>query len=166
MKTTTAVYAGSFDPPTNGHLWVIQEAVKLFGGVVVAVGINPDKKSLFSLEDRKQMLKEMCAGYDNVTIDSFEGDYLINYTVRINATHILRGIRNESDYEYERMMRHVNYDLNPDISTVFLMPPREMAELSSSLVKGLVGPNGWRDIVCQYVPVSVYKRFIERFGKG
>lgn len=165
-----AIYAGSFDPPTNGHQWMIDESMKLFNNqLIVAIGINPEKKSLFSVEERKKMLKDMIEykhGLVMPVIDSFEYEYLISYAKRIGATHLVRGIRSVSDFEYEQAMRHINNDMNSDITTVFLIPPRDLSEVSSSLVKGLVGPTGWRDVVKKYVPEPVYNKFIERFGKG
>src|SRR3989344_2311309 len=115
-----AVYAGSFDPLTNGHLWMIEAGANLFDELVVAIGINPDKKHAFSLEDRISMLKRSTRNFSNVKIDSFENKFLVNYASSVNAQYILRGIRTEGDYEYERGMRHVNSDLNPKIATTFL----------------------------------------------
>ena len=168
--STIGLYAGSFDPPTNGHVWMIQESARLFDKLVVSVGINPDKKTMFSLKDRLEMLSDITKDIEvgSIVIGSFEGQYLVDYAkgYNVGATHLVRGIRNSTDYEFERQMRHVNFDLNPKINTVFLMPPRDISELSSSLVKGLIGPNGWREVVQRYVPDAVYKKFIERFGSG
>lgn len=158
-----AVYAGSFDPITNGHLWMIQEGSKLFEKLVVAIGINPDKKYSFSLEDRVDMLRKSTRTFPNVKVDSFENEFLINYTNSVGAQYLLRGIRTEGDYEYERGMRYINTDLNPQIVTVFLIPPRELVEVSSSFVKGLVGPNGWEKVIKKYVPEPVYEKFLEKF---
>ena len=98
---------------------------------------------------------------------SFSERYLIHFAQSIGATHLLRGIRSESDYEYERTMRHINGDLGVNICTVFLMPPRDVAEVSSSMVKGLVGPEGWQTVVRQYVPPPVYKALLRyRPGTG
>jgi pantetheine-phosphate adenylyltransferase len=155
------VYAGSFDPLTVGHLWMIEQGARLFHRLVVAVGINPDKRYTFSLEDRLAMLRESLKQYRAISVASFSNRYLIDYAQSIRATHILRGIRSESDYEYERSMRNINGDLDPAICTVFLMPPRNIAEVSSSMVKGLVGPKGWQRIVRRYVPEPVYRRFVE-----
>jgi pantetheine-phosphate adenylyltransferase len=159
-KKRLAVYAGSFDPLTNGHLWMIEEGVKLFDPLIVAVGINPDKRYTFSLDERLKMLRESLAGYRNLSITSFSNLYLIDYAQSIGATHILRGIRSASDYEYERTMRNINGDLDPEIASVFLMPPRNIAEISSSMVKGLVGPKGWQKVVRTYVPAPVYRRLL------
>jgi len=153
-----AVYAGSFDPPTVGHVWMIDQAVALFDQLTVAVGVNPDKRSMFSLEERLAMLRETTTGQRRLTVASFANRYLIDYARSIEAGFVLRGIRSPADFEYERAMRHINADLCPDITTVFLMPPRAIAEVSSSMVKGLVGPDGWEELVAQYVPAPVLAR--------
>lgn len=155
------VYAGSFDPLTIGHAWMIEQGAGLFDQLVVAVGVNPDKDYTFSLEDRLQMLCESTMRFRNVKVASFSNRYLIHYAQSLNATHILRGIRSAADYEFERTMRNLNSDLDDEICTVFLMPPRPIAEVSSSMVKGLIGPVGWRRIVRKYVPEAVYHRLIE-----
>ena len=161
MTTTTsrrAVYAGSFDPPTNGHLWRITEAAQLFDELIVAIGVNPDKKSSYTVAERQAMLQAMTQSLPNVRVDAFENQFLVNYAHDVGAAFIVRGIRSGSDYEYERAIRHINADLQPAIRTVFLMPPREIAEISSTLVKGLVGVNGWQDVVPRYVPQAVFEK--------
>jgi pantetheine-phosphate adenylyltransferase len=155
------VYAGSFDPLTIGHLWMIEQGVRLFDRLTVAVGVNPDKKYTFPLEDRLVMLRDATKQFANVSVASFSNRYLIHYAQLIGATHILRGIRSESDYEFERTMRNINGDLDSGICTVFLMPPRGIAEVSSSMVKGLIGPVGWQKIVRKYVPDAVYRRVLK-----
>ena len=155
------VYAGSFDPLTIGHLWMIEEGAKLFEQLIVAVGVNPEKKSAFSVEDRLVMLRESCRSFRNVSIASFSNLYLIHYAESVGATHILRGIRSAGDYEFERTMRNINGDIDDGVCTVFLMPPRGFAEVSSSMVKGLIGPGGWRKIVKKYVPAPVYRQLLE-----
>ena len=157
-----AVYAGSFDPLTIGHLWMIEQGVSLFERLVVAIGINPEKRYTFTLEDRLEMLRKSLKQFRNLSVTSFSNSYLIDYAQSIGATHILRGIRSESDYEYERTMRNINGDLDSAICTVFLMPPRDIAEVSSSMVKGLVGPKGWQKVVRKYVPEPVYRQFLKR----
>ena len=102
----------------------------------------------------------MAKPYPNVRVASYEYQFLVNYAHDVGATIIVRGIRSAGDYEYERAMRHINADLQPAIKTVFLMPPREIAEISSTMVKGLVGPKGWREIVKRYVPPSVYHKIL------
>ncbi len=149
------VYAGSFDPPTNGHLWMIQEGARIFGRLIVAVGLNPQKGAAFPVKRRLEMLREMIKALRNVTVDFFDNEYLVNYARRKGATHILRGIRNAVDFHFEYPMRQVNGDLASGITTVFLIPPRELGELSSSMVKGLVGPKGWQKTVAKLVPAGV-----------
>ena len=107
------------------------------------------------------MLRESTKPFRNVSVASFSNRYLIHYAQDIGATHILRGIRTESDYEFERTMRNINGDLDSAICTVFLMPPRDIAEVSSSMVRGLIGPAGWQKIVRQYVPQPVYQRLLK-----
>lgn len=158
--TRRAVYAGSFDPPTNGHLWMITEAQQLFDELIVAIGINPDKKSSYSVAERREMLEAITADFPNVRIDSFENEYLVNYAHSVGAGFVVRGIRTATDYEYERAVRHINADLQPAIRTVFLMPPREIVEVSSTMVKGLVGYTGWEDMIGRYVPQPVYQKML------
>lgn len=158
-----AVYAGSFDPLTIGHLWMIEQGVRIFDHLVVAIGINPDKRATFSVDERLSMLRKSTARFKNLTVDAFDYQFLIHYARSVNAQFILRGIRSESDYEYERVMRNINGDLNPEITTVFLMPPRGIAEISSSMVRGLIGPKEWQKIVQPYVPLPVYRELHKKF---
>ena len=160
------VYAGSFDPVTNGHMYMIREGARLFDELVVAIGINPDKRYTFTLEERLQFLKKSTRGIPNVTLDHYSNMFLVSYAKQIGAGYILRGIRNPNDYEYERGMRYVNADMNPSVVTAFLIPPREISEVSSSFVKGLVGPNGWERIVKDYLPSPIYADFLKRFQSG
>lgn len=160
-KKRLGVYAGSFDPLTVGHLWMIEQGVSLFDRLVVAVGINPDKRYSFPLEERMTMLRLSLRRFKNVSVTSFSNRYLIDYAGLIGASHILRGIRSSADFEYERTMRNINGDFDPKICSVFLMPPRDIAEVSSSMVKGLVGPKGWEKVVQQYVPSAVYQRLLK-----
>lgn len=160
MVTKKAVYAGSFDPPTRGHLWMIERAACMFDHVVVSVGINPEKRSTFTVEDRIKMLVGMTIHMENVEIASFQNQFLVNYATSIDATFMIRGIRNVSDFVFEFGMQNVNADLGPSVTTVFLAPPRHLAEVSSSLVKGLVGPTGWERVVSEYVPSVVLRQLI------
>ena len=154
------VYAGSFDPVPVGHLWMIEQGVLLFDRLVVAIGTNLEKRYTFDLVERMAMLRDSVKEFRTISVVSFQDRYLIDFAQSLGATHILRGIRSESDYEYERTMRYINGDLGGDICTVFLMPPRDIAEVSSSMVKGLVGPQGWQDVVRKYVPDAVYQRLL------
>lgn len=152
----TAVYAGSFDPPTNGHLWMIERGLELFDRLIVAIGDNPSKAYTFTITDRLALLRASVPSCERLTIAHFDNRYLVDYAREQNAEFILRGIRGPNDYEYERVMRHINADLAPRVTTTFLMPPRDIAEVSSSMVKSLIGPQGWQDTVRRYVPDPVF----------
>lgn len=156
-----AVYAGSFDPVTNGHLWIIEQAASMFDKVVVAIGENADKQYSFSIETRMNLLKEVTHKLPNIEVSKFNNEFLINYAKRIDAKYIIRGIRNTTDYEYEKSMRYINSDICPEVNTIFLIPPRNVAEVSSSLVKGLVGSLGWEEIVPIYLPKPVTQKLVE-----
>ena len=159
------IYAGSFDPVTEGHMYMIREGAKLFDRFIIAVGDNPEKTSTFTLEERLDMLRSVTSRIKNVEVDHFSYQYLVNYAKKKGAKYILRGIRNENDYQYERTMRNVNGDLAKSITTVFLMPPREISEISSSFVRGLIGPRNWEKVVKEYLPGPVYKVFLRHFQK-
>lgn len=154
----TAVYAGSFDPPTNGHLWMIEQGLKLFDNLYVAIGSNASKSYTFSVQERISMLTDSVPSCERLTVSHFDNRYLVDYAQEVGAKYILRGIRNQNDYEYERVMRYLNGDMAPDITTTILMPPRGISEISSSTVKGLIGPDGWEDIVRRYVPQPVFEK--------
>jgi pantetheine-phosphate adenylyltransferase/8-oxo-dGTP diphosphatase len=156
----TCVYAGSFDPPTNGHMFMVEKGAELFERLIVSVGINPNKRYTFSLEDRLEMLRRCTEHFDNVAVASFEGQFLVHYAESMGAGYVLRGIRSEEDYRFEHAMRNVNEDLEPGVTTVFLIPPREICEVSSSFVKGLVGFAGWEEVVKPYVPQPVYEQLL------
>jgi pantetheine-phosphate adenylyltransferase len=157
-----AVYAGSFDPPTNGHLWMIKRGLELFDRLIVAIGTNPQKSYSFSVEERLRLLEASLPSCERMAIAHFDNRYLVDYAKEQEAAYILRGVRTADDYEYERVMRHINADLAPEITTVFLMPPRDIAELSSSMVKGLIGPDGWEKTVRRYVPAPVFEVLADR----
>ena len=161
----TAVYAGSFDPPTNGHLWMISQGLALFDRLVVAIGQNPSKNYVFSTEERVDLLRSSIPSCERLTITHFDNRYLVDYAKEVGAEFILRGIRSPGDYEYERVMRQINSDMAPDINTVFLMPPREMAELSSSMVMGMVGPEGWGKTVRRYLPSPVFDALVTKHSQ-
>jgi len=160
----TAVYAGSFDPPTNGHLWMIEQGLGMFDRLIVAVGNNPSKTYSFTVEERLEFLRASTTPSKSLVIAHFDNRYLVDYAKKMGAKNILRGIRSANDYEFERVMRHINADMAPEVNTVFLMPPRDIAELSSNMIKGLIGPAGWEDIVRRYVPEAVFRALETRGG--
>jgi len=134
MSKITAIYPGSFDPVTNGHLDLINRASNLFHHLVVAVLINPDKDPLFSVKERVEMLDLVVAGLPNVEVDTFEG-LLVDYARSKDARVLLRGIRAVSDYEYELQMALMNRQLEPELETVFMLPAEAYSYLSSRLVR-------------------------------
>ena len=161
----TAVYAGSFDPVTNGHMYMIAEGSKLFDRLIVAVGVNPEKHATFNLDERLALLRAVTRPFRNVTIDSFQQRFLIEYAASVRAGYILRGIRNTNDFLFETAMRNINADLDGRITTVFLTPPRPIVEITSSFVKGLIGPLGWKKVVAKYVPPPVYRAFLKKVAE-
>jgi pantetheine-phosphate adenylyltransferase len=134
MKTSLAIYPGSFDPVTNGHLDLIERGTKIFDRLVVAVLRNSEKDPLFTTTERVEMLREVTRQWDNVEVDVFEG-LLVQYARQRKAQVILRGIRAISDYEYELQMALMNRKLEPHIETVFMMPAEAYSYLSSRLVR-------------------------------
>jgi pantetheine-phosphate adenylyltransferase len=134
-KFTRAVYPGSFDPPTNGHLDLISRGTKIFDELVVAVLRNVDKSPLFSLEERMDMLREISAPFGNaVRVEAFDG-LLVDYAAMHGASVVLRGIRAISDYEYELQMALMNRKLSPELETVFMAAAESYSYVSSRLVK-------------------------------
>jgi len=160
-----AIYSGSFDIVTEGHLWMIKKGISLFDQLIVGIGTNPSKQTLFDFKTRKQLLETVCAGLaDNLIIEDFGNLALVQFARDKNASYILRGIRSVSDFDYERMLKNVNTDLDESIETVFLMPPKNLSEVSSSMVKGMLQINGWETIVKRYVPDTMRVALIERFS--
>lgn len=159
----TAVYAGSFDPPTNGHLWVIKKGSRLFEKLVIVLATNPDKRCLFSEQERLKMLTSICQHFPNVEVALLGNRYLAHLAKEMGAGWALRGIRNESDYQNEVVLRDENNKINPLLETVFLFQPPELRRVSSSFVKSLAGPEGWKDVIKDHVPFLVYEKFLEKF---
>jgi len=154
----TAVYPGSFDPATNGHIDIIKRSGALFDRVIVAVLNNPSKSPLFSVEERVDILKRTCGDIKNVEIDSFSG-LLIDYCKSKNANVIVKGLRAVSDFEYELQMAHMNKKLNQEIETVFIMTSSRYSYLSSSLVKEVAQFGGCiRGLVPEIIEKEIYER--------
>lgn len=151
------IYAGSFDPPTNGHLWMIEKGAQLFDELVVLLAVNPDKKDFLTEKQRLDALRGMLInGPANVRVEAMNSGFLVDYATRIGVTHLLRGIRNTSDFEYEKAMASMNSRMEPLIQTVFLTPPAELEAVSSSFVRGFVGVPGWQRWVKACVPANVF----------
>jgi pantetheine-phosphate adenylyltransferase len=156
-----AVYPGSFDPVTAGHIDIIDRALKIFDAVQVAVIGNPEKKPAFSIEERVAMLKEALSDKKNIKVDSFDG-LLVDYVKRAGAKAIIRGLRAVSDFDYEFQMALTNRKMNPDQETIFMMTGYKYSYLSSSLVKEIARLGG---DVAGFVPKCVEKRLKSLKGK-
>jgi len=160
MKKLTAVYPGTFDPVTNGHLDIIERASDLFNEVIVSIAVNQNKKPLFSTDERKDMLVKVTGHIKNVKVDSFEG-LLVSYADKLKANVMIRGLRAVSDFEYEFQMSLTNKKLNPEINTVFLMPNEKYTYLNSSLVRELASYDA---NVKEFIPDYVLQMLRKKFG--
>jgi pantetheine-phosphate adenylyltransferase len=159
LNLVRAIYPGSFDPLTNGHLDLIERGSKIFDELIVAILRNAEKDPLFNLAERMEMLEEMVKGYKNVRVEAFEG-LLVDYAMQKKAKAVLRGIRAISDYEYELQMALMNRKLQPQLETVFMMPAEAYSYLSSRLVKEIFRLGG---SVRGLVPELVEQRLREKF---
>ena len=154
----TAIFPGSFDPLTNGHIDIIQRSAKLFDRIVVAVLTNAAKTPLFSVEERMAIINENFKGQPNVEADSFDG-LLVDYARRKQATVIVRGMRGISDFEYELQMAMLNRHLDPSVETVFMMPAEQYTYVSSRLIKEVMSLGG---NITGLVPPGVERRLGEK----
>jgi pantetheine-phosphate adenylyltransferase len=159
-RSLVAIYPGSFDPITNGHLDLVARAARLADRLIVAILRNESKQPLFTVDERIEMLKQVLGGYANVEVEAFNG-LLVDYAAERGATAIVRGIRAISDYEYELQMALMNRRLRPDIETVFLMAGEAYSFISSRLVKEVIRLGG---NISGLVPPAVELRLKERFG--
>jgi pantetheine-phosphate adenylyltransferase len=159
---TTAIYPGTFDPLTFGHVDIIERSARLFDQLIVSILINSQKEPLFSVEERTEIMREILQPrFRNVEVEAFRG-LLVDYARQKKAKVIVRGIRAVTDFEYEFQMALMNRRLNPDIETVFMMPAENYSYLSSRLVKEIAELGG---SVAGLVPESVEKRLKQRFKK-
>jgi pantetheine-phosphate adenylyltransferase len=137
----TAVYPGTFDPVTNGHVDIIRRAVRMFDNVVVALANNPEKKPLFDFDERKRLIEESIRDLDNVRVDAFQ-TLLVDYVRKQKSDVIIRGVRAFTDFDYEYQMAMMNRSLDSDIETVFMLPSEEYTYVSSRLIKEVAGLGG------------------------
>lgn len=157
----TAIYPGTFDPITLGHLDIIERAIHLFDRVVVTVAKNTKKVPLFDAAERVAMIRTVCADMKNVEVDSFDG-LIVDYAIRKNASALIRGLRVISDFEYEFQMALINRKLAPQLATVFMMPGEKYTYLNSTIVKEIAlfdGP------LTDFVPPSVAERVRAKLAK-
>lgn len=157
---TTAIYPGSFDPMTNGHLSIIQSGLVVFEKLIIAVLKNPKKESLFTVDERVEMIRETLAGQANVEVDSFDG-LLVEYCKKKEARVVLRGLRAVADFEYELQMANMNRHLNENVETVFLMANDAYFYVSSNLVKEAAKLGG---DVSRLVPPQIATRMTAKLG--
>lgn len=160
-KKVIAIYPGTFDPVTYGHIDIIERASAFFDKVIITIALNSTKSPLFNKEERKKMLLEITKKYRNTEVDDFDG-LLVNYAKKKNASVIIRGLRAVSDFEYEFQMSLTNRKLAPHVSTIFMMPNEKYTYLNSSLVRELSKLNA--DIK-DFVPPYVRKMLKEKYSK-
>lgn len=157
-----AVYPGSFDPLTNGHLDIILRAARQFDELIVAVVTNPNKNSMFSIEERVDMICEATKHIENVRVDHFSG-LLVRYMEKVDSRIIVKGLRAVSDFEYEFQMALMNRKLSPEVETLFMMTHNRYSYLSSSLVKEVARLGG---CISGLVPPYVERRLLEKINRG
>ena len=160
MKSRIAIYPGSFDPITNGHMDIIQRGLEIFDRVIIAVARNSEKNSLFSVQDRLELISNLIDGNPQLEVDTFEG-LLVDYVVAREASVILRGLRAVSDFEYEFQLAQMNRAVSQQVETLFMMTSTQNAYLSSSIVKEVASHGG--DIE-KFVPAQVVAELHKKFG--
>ena len=160
IKGKRAIYPGSFDPVTNGHLDVIQRAARIFDHVIVAVADNTAKKVLLTIRERVELLREVTKGIKNVSVETFDA-LVIEYAREKNINVLIRGLRMTSDFDYEFQIALTNRRLAEDIETVFLMPSENVSFVSSSLLKEITGLNA---DISSFVPKVVERKLKERLN--
>lgn len=160
-------FAGSFDPITKGHLWVIQEALNMAQEVFVILAVNPSKKYLFDEKTRTSMVQEAIAtleGSHRIKVISSQNEYVAQLaTVTLQCDYLIRGIRSSVDFDYENIIQKTNTDVLYGAKTLFVIPPKELDSVSSSFVKSLVGPVGWHWHIKSFVPDCVYKVWLTKY---
>ncbi len=160
-----AVYPGSFDPITNGHIDIIERGLEIFDGVIVAIADNAQKKSLFTIDERVEMAKDALQAMPDIVVESFNG-LLVDYVEKTNASVILRGLRATSDFEYEFQMAHMNKSLNKKLDTLFMMTGRDYFFISSRTVKEVASLGGdVNGLVPRIVAERLEKKFKSRPSK-
>jgi len=157
-----AVYPGSFDPVTNGHLDIITRGASIFDKIIVAVTVNPEKTPLFSIDERVQMLESVIGDLPNITVEKFDG-LLVDYASKRHAKVLIRGIRAVTDFDYEFQMALMNRRLEEEMETVFLVPAEAYTYLSSSLVKEVASLGG---VISGLVPEKVETLLSEKLAEG
>lgn len=162
-QATKAVVSGSFDPITKGHLYVVEQALKMVDHVIVMIADNPDKRYHFTLEERQTIVKESLIESDGgqaldegrVSVVAMpHGRFTARITKEMGASLVVRGLRNVVDFEYEHSQQLINTTIEPEVTTVFVMPPTELIAVSSSNIKAMVGIEGWEELAENYIPLA------------
>ncbi len=156
-----AIYPGTFDPITLGHIDIIERSAKLFDEIIVTLAINPSKKPLFDVHERMEMIQEAIKDYPNVRVEKFDG-LVVDFAKKVQARVIIRGLRAITDFEYEFQMALMNRQLSDDITTVFLMPHEKFTYLNSTIIKNVANFGG--DIE-KFVTKFVERKLIEKLSK-
>lgn len=160
------VYAGTFDPLTNGHWWVIKTALDFADKVLVFVAENPSKKTMFTAQERKSHVEQVIADNglsEQIEVHVIRNEYVATRAIKMGANYMIRGIRNQIDFDYEALLQKTNTDVLGGAKTIFVMPPRDLDSVSSSFVKSLMGPVGWHFKIKQFLPPSVYQKLLENY---
>ena len=157
-----AIVVGSFDPLTNGHEWIINEAYKLFDQIHVAVASNPDKGNMYSVAARKQMLVKLFEHSAKIVVAHIDNkEMTANYAKKHDIRFIVRGIRNSMDFEYERSLAWANYGINPYLQHIYMITPPELSHISSSAVRQLIKLDGGMAIIPRYIPGIIYNAIMD-----
>ncbi len=140
-KKKIAVFPGSFDPITTGHVDLVHRALTIFDEIVIAIGVNSQKQTLFPVEDRKQWIENVFAGEPRITVDVFQG-LTVHYCKKVDAHFLLRGLRNASDFDYEKTISQLNHIVGEDVETLFLISKPEFSHISSTIVREIIKGGG------------------------
>jgi pantetheine-phosphate adenylyltransferase len=171
-----AVYAGVFDPLTRGHWSIIETGINLFDKLTIGIGRNPGKNPLFTAEERQEIISESLSEViqkakgnqlkklANVHVEIFEDEFLVKFTERQGAGYILRGLRDIEDFRQEQAYNFFNKGFAPEIEAVYLMPDVKYASVSSSAIKGMIGPEGWQEFVKPFLTAPAYRRILDKFS--
>jgi pantetheine-phosphate adenylyltransferase len=162
MKHSVAVYPGSFDPVTYGHLDILNRSLKLFDRIIIAVALNIEKTGLFTFEERAELIRASVKDNDSIIVDSFHG-LLVDYVKKVNARFVIRGLRAMSDFEYEFQMASMNRNLDRDMDTIFMMTSKDYFFVSSRTIKEVASFGG---NVTEFVPEAVEKALEEKFRRS
>lgn len=168
MKYNKALYPGVFDPPTNGHLWLVTAGLEVFDQIIVSIANNPTKNPMFTIEERIEIWNRCIQKLDlsRVIIKDNKKNFSVDEAVGLECQFLLRGIRTAEDYHYELSLQKVNHDINSSITPVYLMSPPEISDISSSLVRSMVGLTGWKDYIRKYVPDPVFDALTRKHKNG